>query len=149
MYLVRSKNRKRGRDVVVADRVAFRYDRNHRPTGRSFAGFREVEDAGVNKARLRVFLFKNRQRLDGTVEEIAMGNSYAFAETSAADVKKVVRVLREQEATVLAEHDARIADLEQQVRTAQRERQEFLQTAFSKGNVVPLKDAVASAEERK
>lgn len=79
--------------------------------------------------------------------ESSRSRDRAVAPATAAGVKKVIRVLRDQEAEKLDAIDERIEDLERQVDEARRERVEIVREAWAKGNVVRLAEMEERAEE--
>lgn len=62
-------------------------------------------------------------------------------------VKRVLRRLRPQEAAVIQAIDADIEAAKQRVRDLEERRKQLIREAFTRGNVVPLKEVVEMATE--
>lgn len=150
-FLVRDGGRPRGRDVRDAAELVVRYGRKRRVKRiREVAGLgsiREVEDVGIDRGVLDVTginLTANPRYHEGGRQRA--GHNQATA--TAAGLKRVVRKLRAQEAERLAELDAEIARLNDDLRDARLRRQELLQEAFTKGHVLTLAEAKEIADEK-
>lgn len=124
---------------IVAEEFSAHHPPILRAQGQPLAGlFQEVEGTGrFDRKRFRVSVTK------GTTArgiEVSRGRELNDAEATAAGVKKVVRVLRDQESEKLDAIDHRIEDLERQVDEARAERVEIVREAWAKGNVVRLSE---------
>lgn len=117
----------------------------HRATGRTIGGmFREVEStgrmvAGVLRFRLTGIDGRGMKRDTGTT-----------VDTSPVEVKKHIRRVRAEELSRIAEHDAELAALEEQLRDARARRAETVAEAWGKAHVVTVKELealAASAEQ--
>lgn len=131
---------------VVAEELTVHHPPILRAKGKPIGGlFQEVEGTGrFNRKRFRVAVSK------GTTArgiEVSRGRELNDADATAAGVKKVVRVLRDQEAEKLDAIDTRIEDLERQVDEARAERVEIVREAWAKGNVVRLAEMEQRAED--
>lgn len=113
-----------------------------RSTGRSIGGmFREVESTGKMVAGvLRVRL----QGLSGHGQKRDHGE---LVKTTPVEVKKFIRRVRAEELALLAEHDQRIDEIEQQLKAARAARAETAAEAWVRAHVVTVKelDAIAAA----
>jgi len=85
--------------------------------------------------------YTDRYRID-------LGGAHVAQVTTAAEVKKHVRRLRDQEAPALDALDAEITEAEQHLRALRAQREEWLRHAWQKGNVVRLAEVAAEAQRR-
>lgn len=76
------------------------------------------------------------------------GRGYACVAATAAGVKSAIRVLREREAQEIAECDAEIERLREEIAAAQQRRKAALRNAWQRGNVYRLQDALAIADSK-
>lgn len=152
--------------LLIADNLTVRYPRRHKPTGKLIGGFTEVTDAGAYRDRLEVKAhgiedplgtklhrraggkgtrYRPALRADGTRANSA---DPFYVHKTAAEVKKHVRILRDQEAEKIGAIDVEIETHQAAIKVLREERSAAAKEAWSRGNVVRLQDLVALADEK-
>jgi len=148
-FLVKAGFRPRGRNsVVVADDLMVEHPVKFRRKGQRNSPLgliTEMESTG--KRDPGRFKFVVREGTLGTGREAPRSRSQTEAPATAAETKKVIRVLRPQEEEKIAVLDKLREDLRAKLAAAETERDELVREAFSRGNVVRLSELEAMAEE--
>lgn len=136
--------RTRNRSLVrTTDVFTARYRHRVRDTGRRLRGggltFRMVEADGVDEQTLELRLDRESYRPDGQ----RAGGTWITVARSQDAVDKSVRRLRAEDLTALAEIDAEITDLRDQIKAARVRRADRLHESWPRATKVPLREIVA------
>lgn len=110
-----------------------------RATGRNLGGlFREVESTGRKVKGILRIQTKDRLTLDGHGHQ--RSHSEHLRTAPAENVKKVIRRVRPEELTAIAEIDEVIAGLEERLKATRAARADLVATAWTKGHAVTVKE---------
>jgi hypothetical protein len=122
-FLLKASHPKRGRNsVLTADDLQVQFGRKFKPTGRQIGGlFTEVTGAGVHRKRFELYPPDGRTG-DGRPAHPPWARNEAAA--TGADVKRVIRRLRPQEAEQLAAIDVRLEEAKRVLDEIRDERDE-------------------------
>ncbi len=136
------------RQIVSAPRLRVSYRRKYRREPMGDSGFARAVEVGVDKSNLDVravrdgdekIVTASGQRMNATNWTEGIGRT-------AADVKAVVRRIRPEEREKLAEVDARIAALQQQIADLREQRIALVRDAWTRAHVVRLSEVEALVE---
>lgn len=135
---------RKSRYTTSPDFLVFSVEKT-RATGKTIAGFREV--TGTGRARTDVVRIRSTEgALRGGGQKGEWGN---YVKRTSAAVRDSLRRVRPEEVEVLARFDARIADLEEQLRQVRLARAEAAADAWRKAHVVTLKDVTEKIDATK
>lgn len=140
-------------NILQAPQLRVTFREVHHPTGKTYGGLTEVEHAGYDKSKLSIRPVglgevgePNRIPVvrggGGTSQGVSV-----IAERNSRAVKKFVRRITDDDATLIATIDNRIADLEAQTRTLRLIRKEAVESAWLRGKEIPMHELAPEGGE--
>ena len=144
LYIAKNAKHQTNR-LCITDNLKVSYITKNKGTGRHIGGIPVMETDGWDKNRLQLFSKQDDTKsLHGYRDELRIYGLPA----KAADVKSRLRLVRPQEAEVIAEVDGRIDVKLAELEALREERSAAVKVAWAKANVVQVKDLREIADAR-
>lgn len=136
MFIAKDPGR-RTATLYTGEELTARFPRKSRATGRRIGGlFVEMEDAGIDRSRLTLTLTGNVAEHNGR-RVSDRGHRLTPVRSTAAEVGKVVRVIRPEDEGLLAAKDMEIAAVLEQLQALRVERKALAVEVWGRAERMP------------